>query len=111
MEFRLTELRNFDTVILLGQPQPEQEYKMATRRSNGEGTVWYAKTEGRFRAQYPDANGHRRTITGKTKRDVEKKLRTALTKRDSNTLEEMASIAGTVEELLVSFIESIHFLS
>ena len=107
MEFRLTELRNFDTVILLGQPQPEQEYKMATRRSNGEGTVWYAKTEGRFRAQYPDANGHRRTITGKTKRDVEKKLRTALTKRDSNTLEEMASIAGTVEELLVSFIESL----
>ena len=80
---------------------------MATRRSNGEGTVWYAKTEGRFRAQYPDANGHRRTITGKTKRDVEKKLRTALTKRDSNTLEEMASIAGTVEELLVSFIESL----
>ena len=52
---------------------------MATRRSNGEGTVWYAKTEGRFRAQYPDANGHRRTITGKTKRDVEKKLRLALT--------------------------------
>ena len=50
---------------------------MATRRSNGEGTVWYAKTEGRFRAQYPDANGHRRTIT------------------------------GTVEELLVSFIESL----
>ena len=80
---------------------------MATRRSNGEGTVWYAKTEGRFRAQYPDAHGHRRTITGKTKRDVEKKLRTALTKRDSNTLEEMASIAGTVEELLVSFIESL----
>jgi hypothetical protein len=25
LEFRLTELRNFDTVILLGQPQPEQE--------------------------------------------------------------------------------------
>ena len=80
---------------------------MATRRSNGEGTVWYAKTEGRFRAQYPDANGHRRTITGKTKRDVEIKLRAALTKRDSNTLEEMPSIAGTVEELLVSFIESL----
>ena len=80
---------------------------MATRRSNGEGTIWYAKTEGRFRAQYPDANGHRRTISGKTKRDVEKKLRLALTKRDSNTLEEMASIAGTVEELLVSFIASL----
>ena len=80
---------------------------MATRRSNGEGTIWYAKSEGRFRAQYPDANGRRRTLTGKTKRDVEKKLREALNKRDSNTLEEMASIAGTVEELLLSFIQSL----
>jgi len=67
---------------------------MATRRSNGEGTIWYAKSEGRFRAQYPDASGRRRTITGKTRKDIEKKLRIALTKRDSNTLEEMSSIAG-----------------
>jgi len=80
---------------------------MATRRSNGEGTIWYAKSEGRFRAQYPDAHGRRRTLTGKTKRDVEKKLREALNKRDSNTLEEMASIAGTVEELLLSFVQSL----
>ena len=80
---------------------------MATRRSNGEGTIWYAKSEGRFRAQYPDATGRRRTITGKTRKDVEKKLRIALTKRDSNTLEEMSSIAGTVEELLTTFLQSI----
>ncbi len=80
---------------------------MATRRSNGEGTIWFAKSEGRYRAQYPDANGHRRTITGKTRRDVEKKLRIALTKRDSNTLEEMPSIAGTVEELLRNFLLSL----
>jgi integrase len=80
---------------------------MATRRSNGEGTIWYAKSEGRFRAQYPDASGRRRTITGKTRKDIEKKLRIALTKRDSNTLEEMSSIAGTVEELLTTFLQSI----
>ena len=49
------------------------------------------KKEERFTAQYPDANGHRRTITGKTKRDVEKKLRLVLSRRDSNILEEMAS--------------------
>ena len=36
---------------------------MATRRSNGEGTIGYAKSEGRFRAQYPAAIEHRRTIT------------------------------------------------
>jgi hypothetical protein len=58
MDFRLTALRNFDTVILLGQPQPEQEHKMATSRGNGEGTIWYAKTEARIRAQYPDSKGH-----------------------------------------------------
>ena len=107
LEFSQTELHPFETLILLGYPQPEQEHNMATRRSNGEGTIWFAKSEGRYRAQYPDANGHRRTITGKTRRDVEKKLRIALTKRDSNTLEEMYSIAGTVEELLRNFLLSL----
>ena len=80
---------------------------MASRRSNGEGTIWYAEKEGRYRAQYPDASGRRRTLTARTKREIEKKLRVALTKRDSNTLEEMTSIAGTVEELLTNFVKSL----
>ena len=80
---------------------------MAKRRSNGEGTIWYAEKEARYRAQYPDAEGHRRTITGKTRKEVEKQLRIALTKRDSNTLEEMTSVAGTVEELLLGFLQSV----
>ena len=80
---------------------------MVKRRSNGEGTIWYASKEGRYRAQYPDAMGRRRTITGKTRKEVEQKLRVALNKRDSNTLEEMTSIAGTVEELLLGFLQSL----
>ena len=80
---------------------------MAKRRSNGEGTIWYAEKEARYRAQYPDAEGRRRTLTGKTRKEVEKQLRIALTKRDSNTLEEMTSVAGTVEELLLGFLQSV----
>jgi hypothetical protein len=59
---------------------------MAKKRINGEGTVWFVASEKRYRAQYP-AGGKRRTISGKTRREVELKLRDALAKRDTNTLE------------------------
>ena len=48
------------------------------------------------------------SIDNKFLTQLQEKLREALNKRDSNTLEEMASIAGTVEELLLSFIQCPH---
>lgn len=78
---------------------------MAKRRSNGEGTVWYSKSENRWRGQFFDATEHRRNVSGKNQKEVEQKLRIAITKRDSNTLEQMPSIAGTVAELLIGFLD------
>ena len=78
---------------------------MAKRRSNGEGTVWFSKSENRWRGQFFDAPDHRRNVSGKSRKDVEQKLRISITKRDSNTLEQMPSIAGTVAELLLGFLD------
>ena len=72
---------------------------MAKKRINGEGTVWYVASEKRYRAQYP-AGGKRRTISGKTRREVELKLRDALAKRDTNTLEKTRKDSDTVGEFL-----------
>ena len=76
------------------------------RRINGEGTVWYVKSEKRWRGQYFDQNKKRRTISGKERKVVEVKLREALTSRDNQTLENMVSQAGTLSEALDSFLES-----
>jgi integrase len=78
---------------------------MAKRRINGDGTYWYADTEDRFRAQYFDLDGRRRNLSAKTNKEIVKKLRDALNKRESHTLEAMPSMAGTVQEMLQSFLE------
>ena len=61
--------------------------------------MWYVASEKLFRAQYP-AGGKRRTISGKTRREVELKLRDALAKRDTNTLEKSRKDHDTVGEIL-----------
>jgi len=61
---------------------------MAKKRIDGEGTVWYAASKKRYRAQYP-VGKQRRSLSGKTRREVELKLEEALVKRDSHTLEQI----------------------
>ena len=78
---------------------------MAKKRINGEGTVWYVASEKRYRAQYP-AGGKRRTISGKTRREVELKLRDALAKRDTNTLEKTRKDSDTVEDFLAFWVSA-----
>lgn len=78
---------------------------MAKKRINGEGTVWYVASEKRYRAQYP-AGGKRRTISGKTRREVELKLRDALVKRDTNTLEKSRKDSDTVEDFLLFWVSA-----
>jgi hypothetical protein len=78
---------------------------MAKKRINGEGTVWYVASEKRYRAQYP-AGGKRRTISGKTRREVELKLRDALAKRDTNTLEKSRKDSDTVEDFLLFWVSA-----
>ena len=78
---------------------------MAKRRINGDGTWWYAETENRYRAQYFDLDGRRRNLSAKTSKEIAKKLRVALNKKESRTLEAMPSMAGTVQEMLQSFLD------
>ena len=78
---------------------------MAKKRINGEGTVLYVASEKRYRAQYP-AGGKRRTISGKTRREVELKLRDALAKRDTNTLEKSRKESDTVEDFLLFWVSA-----
>ena len=78
---------------------------MARRRVNGDGTYWFAEREDRWRAQYCDFDDRRRCLSAKTEREIVKKLRTALSKRDSHTLEAIPSMAGTVQEMLLSFLD------
>jgi integrase len=82
-----------------------KEQEMAKKRINGEGTVWYVASEKRYRAQYP-AGGKRRTISGKTRREVELKLRDALAKRDTNTLEKSRKESDTVEDFLLFWVSA-----
>jgi hypothetical protein len=48
---------------------------MAKRRINGEGTIWFAEKEKRFRAQYFDLDGRRRNLSAKSSKEIAKKLR------------------------------------
>lgn len=59
---------------------------MASKRTNGEGTIWNVAFEKRYRAQYL-AGGKRRTIIGRAKRKVELKIRDELARRGTNLLE------------------------
>jgi integrase len=55
---------------------------MTNRRSKGEGSV-YRRKDGRVVGEYEDANGKRRYVSGKTKAEVQQKLRKLLADRDS----------------------------
>jgi integrase len=77
---------------------------MAKRRSNGEGSIWFAEKENRYRARFTDFDNNPRNLSAPTRKEVAKKLREAIIKRDSHTLEAMPSMAGTVQEMLQSFL-------
>jgi integrase len=77
---------------------------MAKKRINGEGTVWYAASEKRYRAQYP-VGDKRRSLSGKTRREVELKLRDALAKRDSHTLERSRKESDSLGEYLSLWVD------
>lgn len=56
------------------------------KRANGEGTIWFDPARNRYRAQYFDSNGKRRSISDKSHSELAKKLRGALEMRDKGML-------------------------
>lgn len=74
---------------------------MAKERINGEGTLWYAASEKRYRAQYPTGKRDQ-SLNGRAKRDVELKPRVALAKSNSHTmvLKERVTLSRVVNIIL-----------
>jgi len=78
---------------------------MAKTRINDEGTMGFVVFEKRFRAPY-QAGGNSRTISGKTRREVEPKVRDALAKREMNTLEKSRKDSDTVEDFPLFWVSA-----
>jgi integrase len=56
------------------------------KRANGEGTIWFDHSRNRYRAQYFDNNGKRRSISDRSHSELAKKLRASLELRDRGML-------------------------
>ena len=69
-----------------------------TRRS--EGTRPWQRKDGRWEAQYIDATGKRRSVYGRTERDVKRKLRDRLEARDQGVGGEATTVGGWLEAWL-----------
>ena len=56
---------------------------MARKRGNGEGTI-YKRKDGRGAAKYTSANGKRKEVYGKTRKEVARKVAEAISRREEN---------------------------
>ena len=57
-----------------------------TKRTNGEGSVWWSATESRWRLAFHDAEGHRRVLSARSEADANRVLSDCLRERDQGTL-------------------------
>jgi len=78
-----------------------------TRRLNGHGTVTQDKARGRWRAQFYDDEGNRRSVTARTRADAEAALRQALVLRDQGALSRPASQTPTLGDWLKEWVEAL----
>ena len=76
-----------------------------TKRPNGEGTVYYDHKAKRYRAQFPDQDRKRRSLSSSTQEEIWKKLRDATTARDAGLLCKKPSEIATLGEFLDSWHE------
>ena len=56
------------------------------KRPNGEGTIFQDKKSKRYRAQFYDTEGIRRTLSASSKEEIHRKLREAISNRDQGLL-------------------------
>ncbi len=80
---------------------------MSRARGNGEGTIYKNDTKGLWIAQYsygrrPDGKRYRKTLYGKTRKEVKEKLETFIASVNSGTA---SAGISTIEEILQSYID------
>jgi integrase len=76
-----------------------------SRRINGQGTVTHDKARGRWRAQFYDDDGNRRSLTARTRADAETALRQAQALRDQGGLSKPPSETPTLGDWLGECVE------
>ena len=84
---------------------PQIGTKSRAKRPNGEGGYWYSAAEGRYRAQYADAQGRVRTLSSKTESDIVKRLSLAIDARDRGVLGGLPSRTPSVGDWLDHWLE------
>lgn len=84
----------------------QTENQMGKKRINSSGTVYYVSSENRWRGQYYDAAGTRRSVSARTRKLAEQKLATAVAARDSNTLGRRTSDAGSVQSSVQDWLDA-----
>ena len=77
---------------------------MTKKRANGEGSV-YRRKDGRVVAEWVDANGKRRYISGKTKTEVKRRLRELLVDREKGIAYDSENL--TVGDFLDRWLDSV----
>jgi integrase len=75
------------------------------KRPNGEGTVFFDRKANRYRAQFFDKNGKRRTLSARTQSAIHKKLRDAIKAREDGTQTNKPSDMESLGEYLDSWFE------
>ncbi|PZR62535.1 MAG: site-specific integrase [Chloroflexi bacterium] len=72
-----------------------------TRRGSGEGSI-RERSDGRWEARYRAADGRRRSVFGRTRRDAQDRLRAALQQRDrgARPVDQRVTVAGFLEDWL-----------
>ncbi len=75
------------------------------KRPNGEGTVFFDRKANRYRAQFFDKNGKRRTLSARTQSGIHKKLRDAIKAREDGTQTNKPSDMETLGQYLDSWFE------
>ena len=75
------------------------------RRLNGRGTVWEDAAAGRWRAQYYDRDGRRRTLSAATRAEVESRLTAALGARDEGRLGRLPTQTPSLGEWRTEWLE------
>lgn len=74
------------------------------KNGNGEGNIRQRK-DGRYEARYHDANGNRRSVYGKTRKDVAEKLAAKLANKEAEPVQTHTSI--TVRDFFAEYLEAI----
>ncbi len=76
------------------------------RRGNGEGSIYFRKSDGKWVGSITLENRKRKVFYGKTRKEVQEKLKAALHEQQQGTL--VKSSSQTVAQFLADWLENVH---